>query len=509
MALRRWHTRAQSRTRLGGAYRWWVLVTVLVGLLANNILFTVFVVALPAVSAGLKSSVATVTWVVTAPMLTYAVGAPLAGKSSDVLGHRRTYVAGMAASAVVAVASALAPDAVSLIAARAASGIAGAVVGASSMAIVFDEFPPAERAKAMGWWSLVGAGGPVMGIAVGGPLVEYLGWRSLFFAQAPLVLVATAAAILVLPARIPLLGAARRLATSGEHADACRDRPARPRRAQDELSLVRRLDLPGAGLLTLSVGSLLAAFNRAPELGFSSPAVLAMFAFAVLSALLLVVVERRVPAPLVPLHFLREPMFALPIGAQAFSNFAYMGGFFLAPLIFEQVFGYKEAATGLLSIPRPLVYSLVAPVAGYVTGRLGTRLTGSIGSAAVVASMGVFMLVGIHHGLVVAEAALVLSGVGLGVSTPALSAAVANVAGREALGSVSAAQQLVTQVGVVAGIQVMEAVQSSKAGHAHLAPVALLGSFRFAFAIGGVVALAGLACALASRDRRAKAVPTR
>ncbi len=491
-----------------------MLVAVLSGLLANNLLFTVFVVALPTVATGLHTSVATITWVVTGPMLTYGVAAPLAGKVSDIRGHRRTYILGMVFSVVVALGSALAPDAGMLVAARALSGVAGAVVGASSMAVVFDAFDPSERVKAMGWWSLVGAGGPVLGIAIGGPLIEYLGWRSLFVLQIPLILAALALALFVLPASLVRTGERVRLFA--------RDVPRRPGRfigpgaaraepgasagepasepASARTGLLGRLDLGGAVLVTLAVGGLLLALNRAPELGWGSPAVLLMLAGSVAFAIGFVVVERRAAEPLVPLSYLRERNFTFPIGAQVFANFAYMGGFFLAPLLFEQVFGYGVSAAGLLSIPRPLVFSLVAPGAGYFAQRLGTRGAALAGTLAVVASMGVFMLAGGGGGVFVAEAALVLSGIGLGVATPALSAAVGNVADAASLGIVSATQQLMVQVGVVAGIQVMQTLQAGAArSGSQVAGPGLAGSFHYAFGIGGIVALLGVACAAATR----------
>ncbi|MHB1889279.1 MAG: MFS transporter [Acidimicrobiales bacterium] len=495
-----------------------MLVAVLSGLLANNLLFTVFVVALPTVATGLHTSVATITWVVTGPMLTYGVAAPLAGKVSDIRGHRRTYILGMVFSVVVALGSALAPDAGMLVAARALSGVAGAVVGASSMAVVFDAFDPSERVKAMGWWSLVGAGGPVLGIAIGGPLIEYLGWRSLFVLQIPLILAALALALFVLPASLVRTGERVRLfardvprrpgrfigpgaaraepgASAGEPASDPASDPASAR-----TGLLGRLDLGGAVLVTLAVGGLLLALNRAPELGWGSPAVLLMLAGSVAFAIGFVVVERRAAEPLVPLSYLRERNFTFPIGAQVFANFAYMGGFFLAPLLFEQVFGYGVSAAGLLSIPRPLVFSLVAPGAGYFAQRLGTRGAALAGTLAVVASMGVFMLAGGGGGVFVAEAALVLSGIGLGVATPALSAAVGNVADAASLGIVSATQQLMVQVGVVAGIQVMQTLQAGAArSGSQVAGPGLAGSFHYAFGIGGIVALLGVACAAATR----------
>ena len=138
-----------------------------------------------------------------------------------------------------------------------------------------------------------------------------------------------------------------------------------------------------------------------------------------------------------------------------FANFAYMGGFFLTPLLLEQVFRYGESAAGLLVIPRPLSFSLCSPIAGYVAVRVGERSAAVLGTIAVVASMGVFALTGRSTGVALVEMALVLSGIGMGVASPSIAASVANVVDQDALGTASATQQLATQIATVAGIQVL------------------------------------------------------
>jgi EmrB/QacA subfamily drug resistance transporter len=449
--------------------RWLLLVVVLVGLLSSNVLFTVFVVALPTVAGGLHTSVPTVTWVVTAPMLAVAVAVPLAGKLSDRVGHRRAYLAGMVGNVVVAVASALAPDVGSLVAARALGGVVGAALSASSMALVLGAFAPGERVKAMGWWSLVGAGGPVIGVAVGGPLIATVGWRALFLLEMVLGALALVAAVVVIP----------------EHGTA-------QRRAGGPL------DWPGAVVVVVTVGALLFGLNRGPLLGFGSVPVLVAFGLAGAGLVVVVPLESRRPDPLLPVHYLRRPNFVFPLGAQALANFAYMGGFFLSPLLLEQVYGHGESAAGLLVIPRPLTFSLVAPLAGYAAVRVGERTAAVVGTTAVVASMAAFAVTSAGAGLVLVEAALVLSGVGMGVASPSISASIANVVDQDALGAASAAQQLLVQLATVAGIQVLQSVMEV-AAHGHPSGEAQLPAFHAAFVVGGAVALGGVA--LAARVR--------
>ena len=330
----------------------------------------------------------------------------------------------------------------------------------------------------MGWWSLVGAGGPVIGVAVGGPIIESIGWRWMFVLEVVIGALALVLALLVLP----------------EHA-VDRDRPD---------GAGAPLDVAGAVLVVLAVGSLLLGLNRGPLLGWRSPLVLGSFVLCGVSAVVLVLVERKVVDPLVPIHWLRRANFAFPIGAQVFSNFAYLGGFFLSPLLLEEVYGKSESAAGLLVIPRPLSFSLIAPVAGYVAVRIGERSAAVFGTLCVVASMGAFALTSAGTGVALVEVALVLSGIGLGVSSPSVASSVANVVDQDALGTAAATQQLMTQISTVAGIQVIQTVQSSRA-HGH--GVALLASFHVAFVVGGAVAVLGVICAVFVRSADRGASP--
>ena len=468
-----------ERARRSPRYRWWVLWVSLSGLLATNLLFTVFVVALPEVAHGLRTSVATVTWVVTGPMLAFGVAAPLVGKGSDLFGHRRLFLAGVSLEAVVAILSASAPNIGVLILARTLSGLVGASIGASSMAMVLSVFDKSERVKALGFWSLVGAGGPVLGVALGGPIIQFLGWRWMFALQAPLLVCAALLAVSVLPER----AAGRRHLGPGE----------------------LRLDWPGAASITTAVGAFLFGLNRGPLWGWGSPGVLSSFAVSAVAVWFFVAAERRAVEPVFPLLYLRRRNFVFPIAAASLANFAYIGAFFLAPLLLEEVFGYahNQSAVGFLSLPRPVMFSLVAPVAGYVTMRIGERTSAVIGTSAVVASMGVFALTSRSTGLALVEVAFVLSGVGLGVGQPPLSASAANEFQPEDLGAASAAQQLMVQVGNVAGIQVMQTVQAA-AARGRVGRSALLGSFHDAFLVGGAVALLGVGAAALTRahDRR-------
>jgi EmrB/QacA subfamily drug resistance transporter len=463
--------RVAGRVAQSDAMRWWVLWTVLAGLLSVNFTFTIFAVALPRIATGLHSDVTTLTWVITGPLLSFGVAAPALGKLGDLWGHRRLYLLGMSGAVVFAALTAMAPSAGTLILVRTLSGLEGAATGAASMALIFSVFDRDDRVKAMGFWSLVGAGGPVIGVVVGGPVIQAIGWRWIFVAQVPMTIAALVLAVVVLP--------------------------------ETTRSKSGGFDWPGTVALTIGITGVLFGLNRGPSWGWSSPGVIIAFACGPVFGYLFVMAERRAHDPLLPLAYLRRRNFAFPILAQVFANFSYMGGFILAPLLLEQVFGFSESRVGVMVIARPLTFSIAAPLAGYLTVKIGERTAAIIGTAAVSISMLVFASVTRSSGNALVLLALGMSGVGLGISSPAIAASIANAVDHDDLGIASAAQQLMTQVGVVAGIQLLETVQAARRHSA-----GLIGSFHQAYILGaGVAALGVVASLFLRRDPRLDPVP--
>jgi EmrB/QacA subfamily drug resistance transporter len=457
--------RIGRRVRASDRYRWWVLWTALAGLFATGFTITILAVSLGDVSRDIGTSETALTWTVTGPFLALALSMPLFGKIGDVRGHRRVYLVGLAGFTVATFLTAFAWDGASLIAIRTIGAIPGAATGPASMALIMRAFPEDDRVKAMGWWSLVGAGAPVLGLVAGGPLVDAIGWRSMFLVQAPIALVALLVAI-------PIL-----------HETPRTDR--------------QSIDYAGAGALAGATVAALLGLSVGSQTGWDRPYVLALLAAAPVALALFVVVERRAERPLLPLRFFTERNFTASLVAQFTSNFGYMGGFIVTPLLMERTFGFTVAATSLAMICRPLSFSTSSPVAGYVAVRVGERRASVVGCALVVGSMACFALGASSETLPLVFGALVLSGLGLGTSQPSLITSAANAVETESLGVANAAQVMVTQIGVVAGIQVLSTIQGGGSSP---------GSFTTAYVAGGLVAVVGVVAAsfVRSADRPAQ-----
>jgi MFS family permease len=466
--------RMTARAERSRRYQWWALVALLAGLLSLNITFTVFVVALPTVKADFHTNFSVLAWASTGPLLAFGVAAPFFGKVGDLFGHRRLYQFGLLGAMVSAALTALAPDVGMLLFARCLDGVVGAATGTASMAIILELFSPQDRVKALGWWSLVGAGGPVLGVTLGSPVIQFLGWRTLFWGQLGLLVVAAGVVAVLLPTR-------------------------RERR-QGRTASWRGMDWVGSWSLAGAVTAAMLVLSIGPIVGWNSAAVITAGAAAVVLGGIFVWREATFATPLVSTTYWRRRNFMFPLGTKGFSSFAYFGGFFLFPLLMEQVYGYSVSQVGFISVARPLLFAVSAPIAGYLTVRTGERTATLFGTGALFVSMVIFATLGATSGLFVVVVALCLSGLGMGVSLPATSSTMSNELAESEFGVMSAAQLLAAQLGEVAGIQVVLTIQESIARRSGLASVhhspALLHSFSVAFWVGAAVAALAVGSAL-------------
>ncbi len=466
-----WRRRLAAKVEQSPNQPWIVLWTALFGLFAVQFTITILAVSIAGIADDFGTEESTVDWVLTGPLLGFAVTGPAAGKLADRYGHRRVYLFGLTAAMVFNGLSGLAWSAGSLITFRVMGALLGAATGPSSMAMINQLFAPAERARAMGMWSLVMAGGPVFGVVAGGPIVEQFGWRWIFFGQVPLILAGLLIAYAVLP-----------------------ESTAEPRNEPIDLT----------GILLLAAGTLagMLALNQAPSAGWSSPLILLGFALTPVLIGAFVVWERRTDHPLLPLPYFSRRNFVFPVMGQFFTMFAYMGGFYLTPFMLDKVFGYNEARIGLLTISRPLAFAVTGPIAGYLAVKIGERTSAVFGTLTIAASM--FALAAVSGGGsadAIVLVALALSGVGLGAVAPVMSSTVANAVDDRDLGIAGAAQQMMSQIGIVVGITVLLAVQRSNlegSGVVEGDPGytdALSASFTLAYSVGGAVCFLAVVCA--------------
>lgn len=457
--------RARTIERLEerGTYQRWVLLTALAGMFATSFPVTLLTVSLGEIARDFDTSETTIAWVISLPLLISALALPILGKLGDLRGHRKVFLAGFGLATVAAVLTTTSQDALQLIGWRTVAQTIGAATQPTSMALVLAVFAPRDRVKAMGWWAMVAAGAPAVGLAVGGPLVEALGWQVLFLMQAALSSVALAIALFVL-----------------------RETPTRGKVP---------FDVAGSASLALGTGTLMLALTLGDSEGIASPLVLVPLALAPLGFWLFVRAERRASAPLLPLEFLRRRNFTAPIIASGFTGAAYMGGFVLAPLTLRSVFGYSLSATALILIIRPVVYSASSPIGGRVAIRIGERTTAVAGSASLAVSMGMFAASVLLGSVPLFIVASVLQGLGHGFNRPSISASLANSVPQADLGIAAASERMLFQVGASFGITVLTVVYGGTGQPADFAVAYVVGA-----ALAAVCVAACWSMRSASRD---------
>jgi MFS family permease len=319
------------------------------------------------------------------------------------------------------------------------------------MAMLFRSYEGRDRVKAMGWMSVVFAGGPVLGLAIGGVLVESIGWRPIFLVQGALSAIACGIAYFVLVET--------------------------PRRARVGL------DIPGAAVLAMAAFSLTFAINRIPTWGLSEPMVWISLVLTPLLVVLFVRIERRTANPLLPLEFLTRRNFVYPLVIGFTLQFAFMGGFIISPLIMLGVFGLGQAATSMWTVARPISFSASSPVGGHLASLYGERSMVIAGSILIFAAMSAFAAGAQTESIVLILAGLVFAGLGMGLAQPSLSTLVASAVTEQDHGIAVSTMSTTSGIGAVAGISILTALCADANSAV---------AFRNGYALGAVVAALGV-----------------
>lgn len=440
-----------------------MLAVALFGLFSTNFNVSVLALVVPTLVGEFKSAPSTVSWLVVGPTLAYAVFGPTAGKLGDLYGRRRVYLVGLAGCGVLAACTAAAPTALLAILFRTASAVFGQSTSPTGMAIISEVFPDNQRVKALGYWGLVQAGGPVLGMVAGGLVIDNVGWRWIFVAQVPLTALAFFAARRVLPAS---------------------------RRLPDV-----RFDVVGTILLALAAFTLLFAVNRGPLWGWGNRMVVVLLLVAPLAAAGFVAWERVATHPLLPLRYFRNREFTIPMVTQAFCQVAYQGGFVLIPLMLTQLYGFNATRISFLTIGRPFLWGLAGPLSAWLVVRAGNRRVVLAGVFLNIAACLALTRIGLGTSQIEIVLLLGFAGVGVGIIVAPLMAMLTMSVGRQDLGVASATSQMMVQIGSAGGVQLMQAIQVSR-----LAADGVAGSYHAAFVAGAVVS--GVAIISAATIRR-------
>src|ERR1700738_3925308 len=336
----------------------WTLVATILASAMTFIDGTVVNVALPALQANLRATITDVQGVVEAYTLVLSALILVGGAMGDQFGRKRVFLFGVVSFTAASIFCGIAPSPRVLIVARALQGIGAAFLVPGSLAIISATFADAERGRAIGTWSGFSAITTALGPVIGGWLIEHVSWRSAFFLNVPLAVI-----VVVLSLRF-----------MNESRDPSRS---------------ARIDWLGAILGVVGLGGLVFGLLEWAPLGASSPLVIGSLALGVVCLVTLVVVERRAPNPMMPLHLFRSRTFTLANLLTLLLYGALGIVLFLLPLDLIQVQHYSATEAGAALVPLAVIMFALSRWAGGLVSRVGPRLPLTIGPA--IAAVGIVL----------------------------------------------------------------------------------------------------------------------
>ena len=452
--------------------RWWALALLCGAFLMVILDAAIVIVALPSIEADLGFSEQGLQWVISAYALTFAGLLLLGGRAADLLGRRRMFVVGVLFFTIASLVCGLAWSPAALIAARAIQGVGAAIMTPTALSIISTTFPEgAERNKALGIWSMMGATGATAAWLIGGPLVEGPGWEWIFFINIPLGLAALALSPVLL--------------------------------RESRASLTRRSYDP-AGALTITGALVLLVYGvvEAPDVGWGSLRTLLLFAGSAVLLAAFVLIESRHAAPLVPLRILRSRTL---VGANLvmllFGTVAF-GTPFILTLYAQQVLGYSAIEFGLGTAVFTVMAAVGSLVSQAVVLKVGFRTVAATGMVLLAGGALVLTQVSVG-GSYVGDMLLGLLVYGAGIGPAFVTATVAALAGvaEHESGLASGLSNTAFQIGAALGVAIVTTVAVTRsedylAANEGANPLVVL-TKGFQSAFWACVVLAGIGAALA------------
>jgi EmrB/QacA subfamily drug resistance transporter len=447
--------------------RWWALVVLCLGVLMIVLDTTIVNVALPSIREDLKFTETSLVWVVNAYMLTFGGFLLLGGRLGDIYGHRKIFLIGITLFTVASLACGLANTQGLLIAARAIQGVGGAVVSAVALSLIMNMFTDgAERAKAMGVYGFVCAGGGSIGLLLGGTLTSALNWHWIFLVNLPIGVAVYALCLSLLP----------KMHT--EVAD-------------------RRLDVTGAVTVTMSLMLAVYAIVNGNEAGWGSTQTVGLLGGAAVLMAVFLITEARVPTPLMPLGVfkLRNLTIANIVGVLwAAGMFAW---FFISALYMQLVLGFGPMQVGLAFLPANIIMAVFSlGLSAKLVTRFGVRKPLGIGLGLAALGLSLFAWAPVDGDVLThVLPSMILLGLGAGIAfNPLLIAAMSDVAPSDS-GLASGIVNTAFMMGGALGLAILASLSAARTSDMLAAgasmPVALTGGYHLAFLLGAISAGAG------------------
>ncbi len=423
--------------------------------------------ALPVIRASFSASLGELEWIVNAYTLTFAVLLLTGAALGDRFGRQRLFVIGLAIFTAGSAVAALSSTVNVLIVARAIQGLGGAIITPLSLTILSAAVPKERRAVALGAWGGIAGLAIAIGPLVGGAISEGLAWQWIFWVNVPIGLVAIPLAI------------TRLTETRGPSS---------------------RLDLPGLGLVSAGLFAIVWGLVRGNELGWTNTAIVAALGIGAVLVAAFVAWEARAAEPMLPLRLFRSRAFSAANVVSLLMTFGMFGSIFLLAQFFQVVQGYSPLQAGLRTLPWTIMPVFVAPIAGLLSSRTGTRpllVLGMTLQAIALAWLAIVSTPTVDYLTVVP--AFIVAGTGMGLFFAPIANVVLSAVRPEEEGKASGANNAIRELGGVFGVAVLASVFSANGSYA--SSQAFVDGMLPALQVGAVVVALGAVAALAIGGR--------
>jgi len=407
--------------------KWGVLIAIGTGTFMSALDTSVVNTVLPIVNQSFHSDIATVEWVVLVYLLLVSGMLPGFGRLGDLRGHKPVYIGGFGLFIASSLLCALSPSVTALIGARALQSLAAAMLSANSPAILTKTFPATERGKALGLQATMTYLGLSAGPSLGGLLTERFGWRSVFFINLPVGIIALLLSLYFIP----------------------KDTPNKA---------LERFDWRGALTFMGGLVALLLGLNQGHEWGWASPAILGALVVAALLLGTFLWIEMHTPTPMLDLSLFRSRSFSASISSAVLNYICVNSIIFLMPFYLIQGRGFSPAQAGFLLTAQPIVMAIVAPISGTLSDTIGARLPGMTGMG--ILALGLYLLSRLNAASPFSAIALALgvSGLGIGTFISPNSNSLMGSAPRHRQGIASGLMATARNVGMVLGVGLSGAI---------------------------------------------------
>ncbi len=440
----------------------WTLAIVSVALFMVTLDNLVVTNALVSIREDLGATLEELEWTVNAYTLSYAVFLLTGAALGDRLGRRSMFAVGLIVFTVASAAAALAASTEALIAARALQGLGAAIVTPLSLTLLSEAFTADRRGLALGIWSGVAGLGVALGPVVGGAVVEGFSWQWIFWLNVPI--------------GIALAPAARALLRESHGPN-------------------KSLDIPGVALASSGLLGVVLGIVRAQSLGWTSTMVLTSIGAGLILLAAFVVWELRSPAPMLPMRFFQNRAFAATNAVSLAMFFGTFGSIFLLAQFFQAAQGYSPLEAGLRTLPWTAMPIFVAPVAGLLSDRIGSRPLMAAGLALQAAGLAWLATVSdatVAYGTLVPG--FVMAGTGMALTFAPAANAVLGAVRQEEAGQASGATNTIREIGGVLGVAVLATVFTDAGGFG--SPEAFVDGLVPAVWVGAAVLAVGALIAL-------------